>query len=568
MLERLPEPTDHGRMVVKGRHEEYREFHVTWRWLQDSLEGGARYREADYGVEVYIARWTETHPETGQPVAYQKGHQLPRRNLVRHPQEYPQGAGPGSAAPYSYEGPASTDDEYEFRRALTPVPSFVAEAIGAHLARIYAREVRREAPEGPTGDPLRKWWADVDGAKTTIDDWMQETIAPLFLSLGQIDLAFDHPRPPEGERVESKADSDRLKLSRCIASYILPENLTNWEVECTSKYKWAVVREWHDGAEHFREWTAEGSTLYDARGAVAGEPTGHKFGRVPIVRCFDVRKPRCDNVGQSRYEVNAELQRAYYNVDSELTLANSLAAHPSLSGPEGFCSNQTIHVGPGNILPKKRDTSRGGYEGWEYVCPPSEASDKLSRKLQDYRDQNDRAACLTKPAGASGTTGNTVAQSGVSKMLDQNGGNDLLTKISKALQRLEWKAVEMVLTVLGDKPADEADLEKVTIEYPTRFDLFTAADFAALVGEFQTLTAGATGDLPETTGHLLRTYIRLMMPGMDDETYEQIDEEIDAYLEGQAKRAEQMAEMAPMQAQAKGLPSPDPMVPDELPLDA
>jgi hypothetical protein len=271
-------------------------------------------------------------------------------------------------------------------------------------------------------------------------------------------------------------------------------------------------------------------------------------------------------VGQSRYEVNAELQRAYYNVDSELTLSNSLAAHPSLSGPEEYCSNQTIKVGPGNVFPKKRNMQGGGYEGWEYVCPPSEASDKLSRKLLDYRDQNDRAACLAKPAG---TTGGTVSQSGISKMLDQNGGNDLLTKISKALQRLEWKAVELVLTVLRDGPIDKADLETITIEYPTRFDLFTAADFAALVGEFQTLTAAATGDLPETTGHLLRTYIRLMMPGMDDETYEEIDAEIDAYLEGQAKQAAQMAEMAPPgKPSHAALPSPDPMVPDELPLDA
>src|SRR5205823_303956 len=89
--------------------------------------------------------------------------------------------------------PLTTDDDYELRRARTPVPTFVAEAVQTHLARIYAREVTRLGPE-----PLTAWWADVDGCGTPIDHWMGETIAPLLLTLGQIDLCMDHPPAPEG----------------------------------------------------------------------------------------------------------------------------------------------------------------------------------------------------------------------------------------------------------------------------------------------------------------------------------------------------------------------------------
>src|SRR4051812_27650055 len=137
--------TVHGRAVVESRHAEYLEFHLIWRWLQDSLEGGERYREADYGYETYTTRWMTVNQETGEPDArlgwQSRTHQLPRRNLIRHPQEYPQGTGIYEAGPYSTEGEASTGDECEFRRALTPVPSFTSEAVGAHLSRIYAREV-------------------------------------------------------------------------------------------------------------------------------------------------------------------------------------------------------------------------------------------------------------------------------------------------------------------------------------------------------------------------------------------------------------------------------------------
>lgn len=531
-----------GRAVVSGRHREYDDFHLTWRWLLDSLEGGERYREADYGTESYRAVWTEQGRNGERDNERSAYHTLPRRNLIRHPQEFPTGE---SSGPYS-DGAPSTSDEYEFRRAMTPVPAFVGEAIAAHLARIYAREVDRKTPPGVAYfQPLKDWWANVDGSGTQMDDWMQETVAPLFLALGQIDLAFDHPAAPDDEAVTSRADLDRLGLTAVVASYVLPENLTDWALEPDRRYDWAVVREWgDDGSERFRRWTDAGSTLYDCRGKVLDQ-VPHGYGRVPIFRGFDTRKPRCDNVGQPRYEAIAEIQRTYYNVDSELTLSNSLAAHPTLSGPEKYCTGGAIQVGPGNVLPMTYGQNQG-WQGWEYVCPPSDAAEKLRAKLQDLRDAADRAACLTKPAGASGTGKGTVSQSGISKMLDQASGNDLLSKISKALRRLELRAAEMVLTVAHGKAPDAATMEQVKVSYPTKFDLFTAADFSALMLDFQALIAGVDGDLPETVGHLFKTFIALALPGLDDATYDEIDAEFAAFLGAKKAEADRRAEMGSM----------------------
>jgi hypothetical protein len=545
-----------GRKVVAARHSEYMEFVTTWRWLADSHEGGERYREADYGPMSYVVYYQSQDTETGRTLQLSAHHNLPRHNLIRHPQEYPTAPGPADLA---LEGAPSTGDEFEFRRALTPVPSFVSEAISAHLSRIYAREVKREAPAGPAGDALRAWWADVDGTGSSIDDWMAETIAPLFLALGQLDLAFDHPPAPDGEAVGSQADAARLGLTKVVASYILPENLTDWDLAPDRCYARCVVREWDDaGKERYREWTPGGWTLYDARGRPQGRGT-HDYGRVPVTRAFDVRKARCDNVGQSRYEVIAEIQRTFYNVDSELTLSNSLAAHALLSGPEDYCNGNAIQAGPGNVLPMRKNSSTGSYQGWEYVCPPSDAADKLRHKLQDLRDAADRAACLTKPAGARGTGGQTVSQSGVSKMMDEHTGNDLLAKISKALQRLERRCVEMVLMVAGGKVPTPEQVDAVEVVYPTRFDLFSAGDFSGLVAEFQTLLAGVDGVLPETFGHLFRTWARLALPGLDDDSYKQIDDELEAFLKARADEAGRRAEAGPaglMPPGAPGVPGP------------
>jgi hypothetical protein len=196
--------------IIQRRHPEWVEHHLRWRWMLDSLEGGERYRQAIYG-----------HDNRGLPV----------RNLIRHKREYPDpretqtpsfggalsGIG-GSAQEYSCDPAYSaSDDDYELRRARTPIPTFTAESVETHLSRVYSREVKRVGPAG-----LMAWWADVDGCGTPIDQWMSETIAPLLLVLGQLDLFMDHPQASETDSIETQADIRRLGLDRCVASYIQP----------------------------------------------------------------------------------------------------------------------------------------------------------------------------------------------------------------------------------------------------------------------------------------------------------------------------------------------------------
>ena len=109
--------------------------------------------------------------------------------------------------------PAATamDDDYELRRARTPVPEFVAEAVEIHLAKVYDQEVVRDGPAD-----LIAWWKDVDGCGTPIDDYMRETIAPLLLVLGCIDVCLDHPQAPPARpctRVRTSSGSASTRSS-------------------------------------------------------------------------------------------------------------------------------------------------------------------------------------------------------------------------------------------------------------------------------------------------------------------------------------------------------------------
>ncbi len=494
--------------LIRRRHPEWAEHHLRWRWLLDSLEGGERYRQAVYGYDP-----------RGMPV----------RNLIRHKREYPDprefvppagGGFPGTDA-----AGQSTDDDFELRRARTPVPTFVPEVIDTHLSRIYSREVRRVGP-----DRLRAWWSDVDGVGTSIDQWMAETVAPLLLALGQLDLVFDHPVAPEGADVSTLADVQSLGLDRCVASVILPENMLWWRLDPTGqRYDECLILEPTEnevGVEpRYRHWTAEGSTLYDADGTVL-ESMPHGYGRVPIVRVFDRRKPRCRNIGQSRYEGIAERQREYYNRDSELILSDTTQAHPLLQGPEDFIdADGSIPIGPNWLLPKKKNVSgtSTSYEGFDVVQFPKDGADSIRKNKADLREDVDRDAALVKP------TGSTVSQSGVSKMLDHADGNNRLAKIAKILARAEERIAELALLVLGHGPDPHHD-EPIEIDYPTEFDLFTAADLAAAASSFQAI-AGASGRLPITEALLLSRLVRLCLPGLGDVQYARCDEEIHGFLQ-------------------------------------
>ena len=522
------QPIFEAQDLIARRHPEWRENHLRWRWLLDSLEGGDRYRNAVYGVD-------------------RRG--LPIRNLVRHKREYPDpreiggGVLPGLAGTSGLgdqeDGPAaSTDDDYELRRARTPVPTFVAEAVETHLSRIYSREVRRVGPE-----ELMAWWGDVDGCGTSVGQWMAEAVAPLLLTLGQLDIVLDHPPAPDGEVVETRADAERLGLDRCFASVILPEDLLWWRLDATGRrYLECLVREYLDEGDgptlHYRHWTGEGSALYSEDGTLVSA-TAHAFGRVPIVRLFDQRKPRCRHIGQSRYEGIAERQREYYNRDSELILSDTTQAHPLLQGPEDFVqADGTIPIGPSWLLPKKKNSGGGSttYEGFDVVDFPKDGAESLRKNKADLRDDVDRDSSLVRPAGRDG-----VAQSGVAKAIDHSDGNNRLAKVARTLAKAERLVAELALAVLRDGPRGAASAGEFEVIYPTEFDLFTAGDVAQATAQFQGLVADA-GSLPVIEGLMLGRLLRLCLPGLGDWRYAECDAEIADLL---AKRVGEGSEIGP-----------------------
>jgi hypothetical protein len=237
-------------------------------------------------------------------------------------------------------------------------------------------------------------------------------------------------------------------------------------------------------------------------------------------------------VGLPRYEMIAEMQREYYNKDSELILSDTTQAHPLLQGPEDFVSpDGTIAIGPNWMLPKKKNTSGGAasYEGFDVITFSKDGAESIRMNLDRLRDNVDRVAGLTKPAGAQGSTGGTVAQSGISKQLDAVVGHDLLGNISKTLQRAEEAIAALFWVVRGDGDPDVVAMLGTSIQYPQEFDLQSADDLADLARKY-TLLIGSAGESPIIQGKMLSTMVKTAVPGLDDEEYRAMADEITAIL--------------------------------------
>jgi hypothetical protein len=525
-----------------------------WRFLLDSYASGEQYRSAEYG---------------------QTNAGLPLRNLVRHKRELPlPNSGEGGRyrnLPGNDPGYIADDDDYEYRRALTPVPDVLRQTIDKHLARIFSRSIHREiaddaneldvvdasgvrlgkqaeeqtdAYNGPLSF-LEEWWEDVDGNGTTIDSFMRKTIAPLLLASGQIDVIVDRPAAPEGVKIVTKADEETYGVDKIVVGFILPEHVVWWRL-CSGKreYEEVVIREAHEDAEgqpkfRYRHWTTTDSTLYEEDGKlVANVP--HSYGRVPIRRFADGWSTVHRNVGVSAYEAIAIRQRTIYNRMSELILADTYQAFPIMQCPETMLSSDgSVSVGPNYILKMVPSPDQSRFQGFEAVEIPTTGIDSIRKNITDDLDACDRSAALTKPAGMNGK--GTVGQSGISKELDQQDGNAILSERAQTLCDVERGIAELVLIVGLNRPPTIAERQAVSITYPLKFDLYTSSDLADLIERLQGIL-DRVSELPTLSYELLSRLVNLMLPGLTATQQEAVEDELEAFVEQRSREAGEQAE--------------------------
>lgn len=531
-----PPPPD---QIPARRHRQWKEHHHWWRWLAHSLEGGQTYRGATYGSLDYQAMGL------GHP-----GHATPVRNLYRYKMEVP-----------DWKRGDTEHPDYALRLARTPAPTLLPEAIEAHLAEIYSRDIEREHADPELAGRLDRWWANVDGADTSADEWFAEVVAPYLLALGCLDIAIDRAPAPEGEPTSLGAEEE-LGLDHPIAAIVWPWDVLDWELDpATKAYRWVVNLESGGDASgldrqawRLRLWTEADWTLVDGNGKVVATAP-HPYGRVPQFRAHDRPNPRKEHVGRARYEPIAEIQRESYNKESELVLGGARHSYPILQIPPSMAeaaggegAEEEVEITPSKMVRMGRNPNTGEAQGLQYLDVPQGPGDSLRTDQDRYRDMADRHARLTKPAGARGTGGNTVAQSGISKLVDEKPSQHLCRQIARALYKAEWQAAVLALEVGQGARLTPEQRDALRIVYPTDYDLIDHEAWTALVLDFYA-ALDRSGAIPELDIPILQRFARLVLPGRDDEAYEPIDRAIEAHVRRRADEREQ--ERRAMEAAAR-----------------
>jgi hypothetical protein len=528
-----------AKKFIRMRHPEYNEYVGMTRWILDTLEGGDRYRNEEYGEDAW-----------GKPI----------RNLLRLQRELPIEStlggsivGPiagdvpsGGRSPF-YPNKAdmaglrdAADEVYEIRRQRTPVPNFLSNFVEKQLSKIYKRPISRDG-----GAEIMAWCDDIDGRDTSLNDWMREVIAPLICALGMIDVSFDHPVISPGEPPILGRETDPRK--QCVARYYLPENVLWWDLDYTKRYYLEViVREWEwdsirgEWLDNYRHWTYEDWTLYNMHGEVI-DGGFHPFGTCPVVRLFDRRNFRMDNGALCRMYPIADLSRAYYNEESEMIASMTLHNCPIVQGPadDAIDSEEDTSVPIGRNLILRKVVNQAGVEsGYEYLEPSTKSYEFGRLRLLDLQTRMEAHAALTKSVGSVGAGGSqAISQSGISKAYDQAEGSDYLSSFARTLQVADYTVCQFATIVLFDGAIPDGYMDKLTVIYPNEFNLLSFSDVALIDETIQAhITNAAFATVPTLDKETLKMMARKQHPDINADLLAEIDSEIDKAVDDAAKK--------------------------------
>jgi hypothetical protein len=516
---------DDARKLISLRHPEYHRSVNQAQWLLDTLAADGSYRDAVYDLDPY-----------GQPTG--NLHRLPQELPLRSADGQPivPGGSPFNSAMDQPDLKDASYEMYKLRRDRTPVPQFLPSFIRKIMGKIYKRKIERTGPAD-----LIAWTENIDGRRTSLDEFMRDTVAPILCAVGMVDVAADHPAAdPLRPGLFGEPDP-----AGCVARIILPEHML-WWIKDTSGFFYieCMVREYiYDDITNkfvyqFRHWTWLDWTLYDPEGTVLA--TGkHTYSIVPIIRLFDQKSIRSDDVARSRFWGVADKSRAYYNEESELILNDTYHNCPILQGPPDDGSGTDDDGAPigRNLILKMMWDRNGNPIGYNYLVPSSEPNKFMAQRLSMMQGQMEAEAGLTRSVGAVGQGGEVgpVAQSGISKAYDQQEGNDYLAGIARMLGTNDYAVLLLALIVLTDGGATEAEIKSISSNYPTRFNLLTFDEIAIITTAIQDFKAGSVGQVPEGDKQTLKLMYRELHPDLDGDTTRLIEKQIDEYVDAKAE---------------------------------
>lgn len=496
-----PTPTQASRFQAQP-HSLATAFQATWQLLADVREGTGGFMDGT-NLIAHPREWKDYDQTTPKDPTKAL---LARRKLACYE---------NFAATILEAKQAALFREVAARRFNDPVTS-KPPGVAQRVLR-FVRKRFRTSSAGATGDQalLQRWWENVDGAGTHIDDFMAQhwDVAATF---GHLFFYMDRPA---GVIATTAADA----VQPFIRAYT-PLDVVTWDVDPQGQLTRIVFREPSEqpGKPEHREVTTEWWAWYGPDGELkGGGPTEglHRFGCLPVVQMFARRRPMYRHIGQSVLG-DPKLYQDLYNLTSETRQLLRAQTFSFLNVPLGTGDQATRieeakamigeQIGAMNVLfsPQSMQVLSGDAEN---VTVYHKEFDRRLRVI--YRQAGVQWESDTKDAEAAGSL--KLKREDMNSRLSSYA--DEVEKADYALAKLWFRAMRGADA--GEKALDDAKLE---IRYPDTFD---TTPFEAVLQQAQSALAL---DYPQVVmNEILKTLLPKFLPDLDEATMQALLDAID-----------------------------------------
>jgi len=453
------------------------------------------------GITSRQAKYTHPTYLTLQPV-WQKlrdvregtGGFLDGTYLVAHPREW---------ADHTNDNPRVPTKKLRARRTLASYENF-AKTIVLSLKDALTREqpVRRvgeqpDVPQTPPPEPpkdgplpfakaappkparpakkpkgeetaLERWWENVDGAQTHIDDFMQ-TIWDLAATFGHVYVYMD--RAPTPASVETAAD-EPMPFLRVYTPLDVWDWLTDDIGELSAiKFAELAPRENLETSHRLdvqvRVVDRERWTLYDSKGARI-DGGAHSMGRLPVIPVFAQRRPMEAHVGDSVLG-DPKLYIDLYNLKSEVRelLRNqtfSILNIPLGTGPDAMTVEQAVAM-----IGSTKGTENALFSGLAASFIQADTGN-----IAAYHEEMQRTLrTIYRIASLTWEADSKDAEAEGSLKLKREDMNQRLAGYADELERADYLLAELFYraTEGADVAVQKLEDDEVQIKYPDTFDM-------------------------------------------------------------------------------------------------
>lgn len=454
---------------------------------------------------------------------------------------------------YLWRYPNEIPEDFKDRQTQARYHNYARSLVDLYVGHLLGKDVSRDT----TTDELKAFWADVDGAGTSLSDFLRRAVT-LALAIGHAGILID--KTADRAAGPSRAE----ETGRVILRLYLPQAILDWRLPDgdISAVKLREVVESPNLADTGAARATSRILLWtDTEWARFDEATGdliadgiHALGMAPFVVIRPIPSAVWGFIGNSLFG-NANVFKALFNRSSEedQTLRGQAFSILTVNVPtDGQVADVKTQLGS-DIGTMRALVVQGDAR---YITADMQAPEQIRTNIAYL------VAELYRMAQVPFQRDSKEAESGEAIALKHRELNDRLTAVATDLERAEKQIALGWFAWMSPSPEAAVtafEASETTVAYSREFFI------ADMLSELEKWAQALTMELgPTYDKHVRKHLVRQLSPTLDAQTQEAIDQEIESAPTMRQTPAEQLAAAAAARSKSLAGGGQAPPEPDDM----